>query len=288
MKLAFKTDDVGYSHVHNLGTFEAVDNGVVTHLDIMLDCKEGTDEALEFAKNHAWLSTGWHAHFWGWPILPKEEVSSMLTPEGRFKGRSNRWNNPERSQMDYEECRKECIAEMNNCVCIMGRTLDFGGSLAYGNLPITRAVYDTARDFGLMKIYVSRKEEDKENKGSDMRHFGETPNLRNAYYNQDMDHGFFYDPYTCFEKAFTEEMLKSDTCYICGYHAAYVDPLVMKESSLTLGRIKDVEFLTSDWLKDYIIRNKIELVSIKDAVLGSQDYQNHLRQINSPLWIGNM
>ena len=92
MKVVFKTDDVGYTHVHNLGTFAATDNGVVSHHDIMLDCREGSEEAYLYIKEHPWISTGWHTHFWGWPVLDAAEIPHMVNAHGRFIGREKRWD----------------------------------------------------------------------------------------------------------------------------------------------------------------------------------------------------
>ena len=49
MKLIIRIDDVGYSRAHNIGSFKAIDEGVATSADTMLDCP-GTEEALEFLR----------------------------------------------------------------------------------------------------------------------------------------------------------------------------------------------------------------------------------------------
>ena len=46
MKLVVRADDVGYSQVCNIGTFETLDNGIITSVDIMFDTP-GTVDALE-------------------------------------------------------------------------------------------------------------------------------------------------------------------------------------------------------------------------------------------------
>lgn len=37
MKLVVRADDVGFSKVHNIGTFETPDHRIVTSVDVMLD-----------------------------------------------------------------------------------------------------------------------------------------------------------------------------------------------------------------------------------------------------------
>lgn len=78
-KMIVRADDVGYTHVFNIGTFESIDNGIVTSADVMLE-SPGTVEALEFLRERPWLSIGWHSHFWFSPVLPVEQVQSCSSP----------------------------------------------------------------------------------------------------------------------------------------------------------------------------------------------------------------
>ncbi|MGN1054189.1 MAG: ChbG/HpnK family deacetylase, partial [Erysipelotrichaceae bacterium] len=75
-RLIIRADDFGYTRIHNLGTFEAIDNGIVTSVDMMLDTP-GSIDAMERIKDYPWISIGWHAHFWGRPVLDPSEVPSM-------------------------------------------------------------------------------------------------------------------------------------------------------------------------------------------------------------------
>lgn len=51
-KMIVRADDVGYTLVNNIGAFEAIENGVVTSSDVMLDCP-GTVDALD----QRWLAS---------------------------------------------------------------------------------------------------------------------------------------------------------------------------------------------------------------------------------------
>ena len=37
MKIVFRADDVGYTHVHNLGTLKTLEEGVVSDCECMFD-----------------------------------------------------------------------------------------------------------------------------------------------------------------------------------------------------------------------------------------------------------
>lgn len=84
MKMIMRIDDVGYTHVHNLASFDAIDKGIATSADLMLDTP-GTVEAMEFLRERPWISVGWHMHFWGSPVLPAEEVTTLLRENGHFR-----------------------------------------------------------------------------------------------------------------------------------------------------------------------------------------------------------
>ena len=78
-KLIIRTDDVGYTNVCNIGTFETYDRGFGTSADIMLDTP-GTVDALQRLRNYPWISVGWHTHFWGSAISDPARVRSLLIP----------------------------------------------------------------------------------------------------------------------------------------------------------------------------------------------------------------
>ena len=85
-RMIVRADDVGHSKVHNIGTFEAIERGVVTSADVMLD-SPGTEDALERLKTLPWISVGWHMHMWGAPVLAPREVPSLVEKSGEFAGR---------------------------------------------------------------------------------------------------------------------------------------------------------------------------------------------------------
>ena len=62
----------------------------------------------------------------------------------------------------------------------------------------------------------------------------------------------------------------------------------MAESSCNLHRCKELQAALSDQYRNWIIENKIELINQRDAIYGTNELQDHFKQINSPLWIGNM
>lgn len=290
MKVVFKTDDVGYTHVHNIGTFKATDDGVISHHDIMLDCAEGSTEAYLYLKEHPWISSGWHTHFWGWPVLDPKEIPDMVNEKGRFVGRANRWGTNVRDNVPYEQVYREAKAQMDRCIQVMGKTPD---TMFVHNVRTKwdQAIVDVAREYHLLEGFAGELGENGEVTGQaeQFRHLkvirAANDGIRNEYYTKEMMGAFTYDPYTCWEKYFDQQKVNSDLVYIATYHAGYLDDLVQNESSLAMGRVKDAEFLSSDWLKNWLIDHKVAVINMRDAALGTNEYQNHLKAIGSPLFI---
>ena len=56
-KLIVRADDFGYTVAHNDGTMEAIDNGIVTSVDLMLDTP-GTLDAMERIRAYPWICRG--------------------------------------------------------------------------------------------------------------------------------------------------------------------------------------------------------------------------------------
>ena len=83
-RLIFRVDDLGYTQAYDLGAVRAFDEGIASSADIMLDSPH-TVEILQWVKERPWLSIGWHRHLWESPVLPPEEVPSLVDERGRFK-----------------------------------------------------------------------------------------------------------------------------------------------------------------------------------------------------------
>lgn len=71
------------------------------------------------------------------------------------------------------------------------------------------------------------------------------------------------------------------------WHPGYCDEHIMVESSCNLHRCKELEAAVSPELKRWVTENKIELVNQRDVLYGTSEFQDHLKAVGSPLWIGN-
>lgn len=298
-KLIVRTDDVGYSNVCNIGTFEVYDHGWGSHLELMLE-SPGTADALERAKRYPWVSTGWHAHFWGAPVLPADEVPSLVIPEtGRF-----RHDIQHLEDISFEEILAEMRAQMDRCVRILGKAPDVGGGPMHAETPYFKAMDQVVKEYGMITNYAHRMHVQPD--GSFINDPVD-PKWESAKIYQIDQRGIVADD--LIGKSFIEQQsydgvaflledrmrlkdLPDGAAIIHGWHPGYVDYYVGHEGDYgpnmayyTVSRTFDTEALCSQRLHDWIRKNDIMVCSLTDALFGTMHYQNHLRDINSDLCV---
>lgn len=294
MKIVFRADDVGYTHVHNLGTLQAIENGVVSDCECMFDW-EGVIEMLQYLSDKPWISVGWHTHMWGRPVLDPGEVPSLVNENGDFKWkRINQCDHPVEG-VKYDEMLKEFRAQMELCKKYLGRYPD----IHYGNKPtnnekdaaIMQVVEELGIPYGFMnnerhgRITRAREEYQHLNIWGTMETLPREDLVVLPGHKSTLNVLNFlkYDP----EEAILKMPIDDSKIMVKILHPGYLDDTVLREQSCNIHRVKDVEVFTSPNVKRWIIENKIEIVNQYDAIFGTTRFQDHLKEIGSPLWAGN-
>jgi predicted glycoside hydrolase/deacetylase ChbG (UPF0249 family) len=300
MKLVLRADDGGYTDICNAGALKAIENGIVTSWDIMLDCP-GTEDALREIKKYPWISVGWHTHFWGSPVLGARSVPSLVDRDtGRFRSHLSQLDD-----IDYDEMLKEFRAQLERCVRILGHAPDV--VFAKNKTIFDKAMRQAADEFGV--VYDFALKDVLPNRGISRMYPAEKyksldiymPTPRYAYAH------LYQDESLRVEEDSTREMLKYDPINyiesdpdhmaehrvgVQAFHPGYVDEFVYTTNRDTnpaklppLARIMDIEALCSERMKDVICEKKIELINFRDAIYGTNEYQEHLRRTGSRLAI---
>lgn len=286
MKLIIRADDFGYTKTHNDGTFEAIRNGIVTSVDLMLDTP-GTEDAILRMREFPWISVGWHSHFWGRPVADPALVLSMVNGEGRFKWRKD---GKLKETAKYQEVLIECRAQLERCIRLMGRVPDYTW-IQPNDSEFERARRQACDEFGI--IYGFGDKPDREGKINKAReeyaHLNiympaQPSTIYKSCFEDSHEARKKYDPVRYFLD--DEDRLMDRYIALTAWHPGYLDEYVLSESRMAEVRVVDVKALCSEKLKRWIIDNKIELISTTDALFGTKTYQNHLRAIGSPLYTG--
>ena len=282
-RLVYRADDVGYTEAFDLGIYQAFDQGIASSADVMFDSPH-TVQALLWLKDHPWISIGWHRHLWESPVLGKD-VPSMVDEEGRFKWRHRKQYLM--NEVTYDDAYREFMAEAELCRSIVGHYPDSAScrmeedcndlERAYRdvlnelNIP-HNFWYDSPRNPGDPKYeHLHFRQWDGENFVGDP---SDTYDLKN------FDR---YDPYGKMTAVVWEN---DDQIWRIGGHPGFVDDHIMKESSCNLHSCKELDACKR--MRQWVIDHKIELINQRDVFNGTNEFQDHLKEINSPLWIGNM
>ena len=284
-RLVFRVDDVGYTPIYDLGVMEAFKSGVGSSADVMFDSPD-TVEALKKLKDMPWLSVGWHRHLWESPVLPPEEVPSLVDERGRFK-----WGHRHQELMaeaTYEDAYKEFDAEMQLCYSVLGRYADVGGVRA-SDLPLEKAFKDILDKYHI--VYGHFAQEGREPGTYRSYALDKYKDLNMISVNIQPKHGFgleLFKDYNPLAEMTKLVWTEKEEIYLYGWHPGYCDVHIMQESTCNIHRCKELEVATSEEFKNWLITNKVELINQRDAIYGTNEFQDHLKEINSPLWIGNM
>jgi chitin disaccharide deacetylase len=293
MKLINRIDDVGYSVIHNEGSFAAIEHGVATAADIMLETP-GTEDALLRLRNYPWISIGWHTHFWGTPLLDPQLVPSLVVrkdDEVRFRKDIHI-----AADVNYDEALAECRAQMKRCIAILGRAPDTGGG--FGNSPMQMAIAQTCRDFGMATRFAQSSMNgvassvDPRWKNCDIRMSDQSADYLYLRKTESIKELIKFDPLINIIGNIQPEEYPDNACIVAVYHPGYVDSFVSlhgepsdESQNFLLVRLQDVDALCSSRIQKWIIDKRIELVNFRDALLGTSEYQNHLFASDSPLFI---
>lgn len=288
MKLIIRADDYGYTMPHNLGTIEAIKQGIVTTVDIMLDTP-GTMDGLERIKAFPHISIGWHGgHFWGKPVSDPQQIPSLLDDDGNFKFRVNQ---ELKNDVVYEEALIECRAQILRCLSVLSKVPDVT-SFARDTL-FDRARKQVCDEFGIKYDYMTKTDRLTRELSKPLPEFEplgiymptQHDSVYKVLYSEYASERQLYDPVAYFVN--DEDQLLKHKAVITAWHPGYLDDYVYEDSSkrFNLARVIDIKALCSKELKQWIIDQQVELVNMRDILYGTREYQNYLKVTGSPLYI---
>lgn len=282
-RLVFRVDDIGYTPVYDMGAFKVFEAGIGTSADVMFD-GQNIETALTYLKDKPWLSIGWHRHLWEKPVLPASEVPSLVDSEGRFKWRHRHMHLMK--EATYEDAYKEFEAQIQLCFKILGRYPDVASVKENSDLPLEKAFKDVVKKYNIpYNIFSSAKDHpfqtECQKQYQHLNYYSSGLAISSSYKMED------FKDYHPLEKMMALEWSDQEEIYMYGWHPGYCDDYILAESSCNIHRCKELQAALSETFKQWIIDNKIELVNQRDVLYGTNEFQDHLKEINSPLWVGN-
>lgn len=282
-RLIYRADDIGYTPAYDMGALKAFEAEIASSADVMFDAMNIVP-SLEYFKNKPWISIGWHRHLWERPVLPKEEVPSLVDEEGRFKWRHKRMDLMK--EATYEDAYKEFDAQMQLCFKILGKYPDVASVKLNSDLPLEKAFKDVVEKYNIAYNVFSQVGNHPFKakclpQYEHLKFYSSPLAISSSYKFED------FKDYNPLEKMMELEWSEEEEIYLYGWHPGYCDDYILAESSCNIHRCKELQAVLSKEFKQWIIDNKIELINQRDAIYGTNEFQDHLKEINSPLWIGN-
>jgi Uncharacterized protein conserved in bacteria len=247
-KIIINADDFGITKGVSLGILDSMEKGVVTETTAMANGWY-IEEALNEAKKRGISNIGIHLTLsWGKPILPKEEVSSIVDENGNFYRRVENVKEP-----NFNEVEKELRAQINKLLSLGLKPthLDAHHHFFVVSKELTDIVIKLAKEMNIPLRCVYSK---------DYPYYIEkgvrtTNNTSIDFYGDNTTEEFLIK---LLENTAEDETLE----VMC--HPAYVDEDLIKATSYNTNRAKEFEVLTSGSISEYIKNNGIKLIGFNE------------------------
>jgi predicted glycoside hydrolase/deacetylase ChbG (UPF0249 family) len=326
VKMIVRIDDVGFSDVCNIGSFKTIDEGVATSADVMLDSPGTVDALRRLRNypwiSVGWHGHMWGAPVLGSGTVPSM-VEKEGAFKGRFREDLFSAGDVvyEEALAELRAQIERCVDILGKAPDVGGGN---GGDSPYAKA-LSKVIneYGIVSNWFAKKGMDSRVAEKinaaKQRGEKWAKHYFPERMMNDtkpapeweprhilvgdgglAYidlYTSSIDEQEEkYDPVLYYTEDRAGILKLSDGwTFQQAWHPGYVDYYVARlgehnkrprARQFGISRAKDVDALCSPILRNWVKEHNIELVNTRDALYGVREYQNHLKHINSDLYIG--
>lgn len=324
-KMIVRADDVGFSPVNDIGAFEAITDGIVTAADVMMDCPGTVEALKKLKEmpwisvgwhTHMWGFPVSDSSKVQTLIVHDGPFSGRFRPDLKFAEDVLF----EEILLELRTQIERCVTILGRAPST-GGAIKSGNMTPYGRafrqvceeygiaLNIARrepqnpdvwADIERAKNAGEEWAQFYKKplgEELPDEKWAHRKIIIADASVAYRALNTDSvaDVENNYNPVEYYTKDQGNLMRYPDDVIVeQSWHPGYIDYFVYRLGEwmgrprarhFTLCRAEDVHALCSDELKQWIKDNKIELMNYRDALYGTCEYQNHLRNTGSDLFM---
>lgn len=246
-KVLIRADDLGFSRAINLGIADSVKGGLIRSIGIMPNMPEA-ENGYKLVKGND-ICFGQHTNICaGKPLSDSALIPSLVDDRGYFKTSKEYRSAFSRGEdiVNVDEAVIEIEAQYQKYKEIVKDEPHYfeGHAIASGNF--FKALEIVGERHGLRMFPVSFDSKPMNFEGKKLRMTIDSM-------------GPEYDPYSSLRKLILDE--DKDVIDIFVAHPGYLDAYIIRNSSLTVNRTKEVEMLTDDnfvkWVKD----QKAELIT---------------------------
>lgn len=248
-KLILRADDLGLSQGVNYGIERSVKEGLISAVGLMVNMPDA-EHGFQLIKNDC-NCIGLHVNIClGDSITPVDKIPSLIDPKTQQFYRSKKINKRNKDTVNLEECMLEVEAQVERFIEITGKFPDYIDVHAV----MSKTLYLTVEHVAMRrKILLGIPALESEGQ------------LLNGVYSLGMrtfNAKGLYKPKNYFNEHL--EIIKQKEYSLAIFHPGYIDQPLIEQSSYTLIRPMETEFLCSSWLKNWIEKNNIEVVSFNE------------------------
>ncbi len=247
--LLLRADDLGYSEAVNLGIAKTVKEGLIRSVGLMPNMT-AAEHGLSLLRGLD-ICLGQHTNICvGVPVSDPSKIPSLVDENGMFKS-SRVYRSAKEDFVDAKEVVLEIEAQYNRFQELTGREPDYFEGHAVRSAAFMRGLKEVALRHGL--------------KYSSMVMPGEEMQIGGRAVNRcpmdSMDPA--YDAVQSLQKAVLEAREDMPNLYVC--HPGYLDAYLLRSSSLTVNRTKEVEMLCDPTVKSWLDRHNVQCISYNEV-----------------------
>ena len=247
-RLLIRADDLGFSEGVNYGIEKSVKDGCIRTVGVMTNMK-ASKHGVGLLK-YMDLCFGQHTNICvGRPLTDPKLIPSITKDDGTFKS-SSEYRSAKEDFVVLDEVILEIEAQYRRFKELLGCEPCYFEGHAVASANFFKGLKIVAETHGLR--YLEMKFD-----GSPSR-FGESE-LYMHMESMKPD----YDPMQSVRNIQFHEGENEADVFVC--HPGYLDAYILKMSSLTVPRAKEVEMLCSRTLKDWVSANEIQMIRYDDV-----------------------
>ena len=252
-KILVRADDLGFSKAVNYGIYEAVHNGIIRSVGVMVNMPD-TSHGLELLKKEH-VCLGQHTNICvGKPICDPGMIPSLCGENGEFRT-SKEYRQAYSEGNDFvklDEVIMEIEAQFERFVELTGEKPHYFEGHAVASDNFFRGLAYVAEKHGLDYQPFAVPE-------TTFRHTKLHVVMESTGAGSDN-----YEPFVSLKKTAVD--YPDDECGLLICHPGYLDQYLLNVLSLTINRTKEVDMCTAAETKEWLAENKIKLLTYDDLL----------------------
>lgn len=257
MKVLVQSDDFGFTKAITLGILESIDNGIVRNTGLFVNMGESSELAASeiAARPHVCFGIDFNISS-GKCVSDPSLIPNLVDNDGYFIRSTEKYkllNNNQDVLWPYDEVKIEIQNQYNKYIELVGKPPEYFHTHSIHEYAheYVRAIRDFAYE---VSIPYSHSIKEKNNVYNFRGRYNQKP-----FPIEEQIHTNVLQYY----KDNIQEIYGKEVVSF-GSHCGFIDAEVFKWSTYSLIRCKDLEAFTSDFFKEWIDNNSVELITYRD------------------------